>query len=186
MKQFLAALRMFVFMTCLTGLAYPIAVTVVGRVAFPDKASGSMIEHDGHPVGSALVAQEFKSPKYFWPRPSAAGYNPLPSNASNFGPTSGDLKKIFDERKKKLMKANPGMGEPPQDLLFASGSGLDPDISPQAALYQARRVAKARGMDSNQVMALVEKYTQKRQWGIFGEPRVNVLDLNLALDSISR
>ncbi len=173
-------------MTCLTGLVYPFAVTGIGDVFFPEKVRGSIVYDNGRPIGSLLIEQQFKNRKYFWPRPSAAGFSPLPSNASNLGPTSVDLKMAFDKRRRQLSKADPDMvTEPPQDLLFASGSGLDPDISPQAAIYQVRRVAKARRMAFNQVMDLVQKYVQRRQWDIFGEPRVNVLELNLALDRIA-
>ncbi len=188
MRQFGPALKMLIFMTILTGGVYPFVITEIGNFFFAQKVEGSLVYNKaGQLIGSKLVAQNFKNSKYFWPRPSAVEYNPLPSGGSNLGPTSAVLKKTYEERKKRLMNADPGMvGEPPQDLLFASGSGLDPDISPSAALYQVPRVAKARGLDSNKVLALVKKFIKPRQWQVLGEPRVNVLELNLALDKIKR
>ena len=187
MRQIGPALKMLVFMTLLTGGVYPFVVTEAGHFFFANKTEGSLVYNKaGQLIGSRLVAQQFKNPKYFWPRPSAIGYNPLPSGGSNLGPTSVVLKKEFEARRKRLTHADPGVGEPPQDLLFASGSGLDPDISPQAAVYQVPRVAKARRMDSNKVLALVLQYIQRRQWRVFGEPRVNVLELNMALDKLNK
>lgn len=182
MKHIIPAIRMLIFMTVLTGIGYPLLVTVVGQVLFKQQANGSMALHGDVRVGSWLVAQNFEGPKYFWPRPSGASFNPLPSSGGNQGQISASLKTTVDERKARLKVAHPEMGEPPQDLLFASGSGLDPDISPEAARYQLSRVAKARGMNQAQVKKLVDKLAKDRQFGFFGEPRVNVLALNLALD----
>jgi K+-transporting ATPase ATPase C chain len=174
---------MLIFMTILTGVGYPLLVTVVGQALFKSRANGSLARSGDVILGSFLVAQNFEGAKYFWPRPSGgASFNPLPSGGTNLGPVSADLKKAFDERKAKLSVANPGMGEPPQDLLFSSGSGLDPEISPRAADYQISRVAKARGMSDDQVRKMVERFTEERQIGVLGEPRVNVLALNIALD----
>ncbi|MBK8201285.1 MAG: potassium-transporting ATPase subunit KdpC [Bdellovibrionales bacterium] len=182
MKQIIPAIRMLIFMTVLTGVGYPLLVTFVGQVLFNQQANGSMALRGDVRVGSWLVAQNFEGSKYFWPRPSGASFNPLPSSGSNQGQISASLKTTVDERKARLKVAHPEMGEPPQDLLFASGSGLDPDISPEAARYQLSRVAKARGMNQAQVKKLVDKLAKDRQFGFFGEPRVNVLALNLALN----
>ncbi|MBK7845416.1 MAG: potassium-transporting ATPase subunit KdpC [Bdellovibrionales bacterium] len=182
MKQIITAIRMLIFMTVLTGIVYPLLVTFVGQVLFEKQANGSMALRGDLTVGSSLVAQNFEDPKYFWPRPSGANFNPLPSSGSNLGQISASLKLAVDERKARLKAAHPEMGEPPQDLLFASGSGLDPDISPEAARYQLSRVAKARGINEAQVKNLIDKIRKDRQFGFFGEPRVNVLALNLALD----
>ncbi len=186
MKHIIASLKTLLFMTVLTGLAYPIVVTVIGHVFFRQQVSGRIVRRSGARVGSLLVEQDFTQPKYFWPRPSAAGFNPLPSGGSNLGPTSAALKQSFELQRAKLIAADPGAGVPPQDLLFASGSGLDPDISPAAARYQIARVAKARGIAQSQIDNLVKQYTQPRQFGFLGEPRVNVLALNLALDRLSK
>jgi K+-transporting ATPase ATPase C chain len=182
MKHIGPAIRMLLFMTILTGVVYPLVVTAVSQALFHQQAEGSLVRRGDVILGSKLVALAFTSPKYFWPRPSAASFNPLPSSGSNLGPISADLKKAVDERRAKLQAAHPEGGEPPQDLLFASGSGLDPEISPAAAHYQVIRVAQARGMDASQVTGLVAKFTEGRQLGLFGEPRVNVLALNIALD----
>ncbi|MBK9039764.1 MAG: potassium-transporting ATPase subunit KdpC [Bdellovibrionales bacterium] len=182
MKHIIPAIRMLIFMTVLTGLGYPLLVTVVGQVLFKRQANGSMALSGDVTVGSWLVAQNFEGPKYFWPRPSGASFNPLPSSGGNQGQISASLKTAVDERKARLKVAHPEMGEPPQDLLFASGSGLDPEISPEAARYQLSRVATARGMNKAQVKKLIDQLTKGRQFGFFGEPRVNVLALNVALD----
>lgn len=184
MKHFMPALRMLIFMTILTGIVYPLLVTGISQALFPRQAQGELIENAGHVViGSTLLSQKFTQDKYFWGRPSAVDFNPLPSGGSNLGQDSSDLKKAYDDRKAQLKKADPEVAtEPPQDLLFASGSGLDPHISPEASQYQVPRVAKARGMDINRVKKIVDEMTEPRQYGIFGEPTVNVLALNLALD----
>jgi len=178
MKTIIQAFRLIILLTLLTGVAYPVAVTVVARLAFPNQASGSVVKRDGQPVGSALLAQKFESPRYFWARPSAGDYATVPSGASNLGPTSEALKKAIAERRAKFG------ADAPVEMLTASGSGLDPHISPQAAAQQIARVAEARKLDLARVTALVAETTEPPQWGIFGEPRVNVLALNLRLDAL--
>ena len=182
MKHILPAIRIKLFFTLLLGLIYPLVMTGLSQVMFKHRANGSMIEVEGKILGSELIAQKFEKPQYFWPRPSGVDYNPLPSGGSNLGQASADLKKAVDERRTKLKKSHPDQGEPPQDLLFASASGLDPEISPEAALYQVSRVARARGLDVNKVQELVKKFSTGRQLGILGEPRVSILSLNIALD----
>ena len=173
----------------LTGLLYPAVVTGIAQILFPYQANGSLIVKDGKGVGSALIGQPFDDPKYFWSRPSATSpfpYNATSSSGSNLGPTNPDLQKQVQGRIDALRAADPGNRAPvPVDLVAASGSGLDPDISPAAAFYQVRRVAKARGLTEDAVRSVVERHTEGRQFGLLGEPRVNVLKLNLALDAIS-
>jgi K+-transporting ATPase ATPase C chain len=182
-----AALMMLLLLTALTGVVYPVVVTGIAQLVFPHQANGSLILKDGKPVGSELIGQPFDDPKYFWTRPSATSpfaYNAGASTGSNQGPTNPDLLKAVADRVDALKKADPDNQAPvPVDLVTASGSGLDPHISPAAAAYQVHRVAKARGMDEAAVRQLVEQYTEGRQFGFLGEPRVNVLPLNLALDS---
>jgi potassium-transporting ATPase KdpC subunit len=172
--------------TLITGVAYPALVTAIAELVFPHQANGSLIVKDGKAVGSALIGQPFDDPKYFWGRPSATspfGYNAASSAGSNLSPTNPDLIKTVQGRVDALRTADPGNTAPvPVDLVTASGSGLDPHISPAAALYQVERVAKARKMSAADVRALVERHTEGRQLGFLGEPRVNVLALNLALD----
>jgi len=183
MKYIIPAIRLKIFMTILLGLIYPFAMTGITQVIIPRQASGDFIYRGGQVIGSTKISQSFKKPEYFWPRPSAINYNPLPSGGSNLGQASQDLKKAVDERRAQLKLAHPDQTiEPPQDLLFASASGLDPHISPEAARYQISRVAKARNLNVEQVQQLVAQATESRQLGIFGEPTVNVLELNLALD----
>lgn len=181
-----AAVVSLALFTVVTGLAYPAIVTVIAQLAFPYQANGSLIVKDGKPAGSALIGQPFDDPKYFWGRPSATspfGYNAGASGASNLSPTNADLIKTVQGRVDALRAADPGNTAPvPVDLVTASGSGLDPHISPAAAFYQAPRVAKARGADPGKVRRLVEQHIEGRQLGVLGEPRVNVLRLNLALD----
>ncbi len=183
MKYVMPAIRFKIFMTILLGLAYPLLMTGVSQVVFPHQANGGFVSRGGQLVGSTLIAQGFEMAEYFWPRPSAIGYNPLPSGGSNLGQANQDLKKAVEERKAKLKAAHPDQTiEPPQDLLFASASGLDPHISPEAAQYQAPRVAKARNLNVQDVQNLIEQASLGRQLGVLGEPTVNVLTLNLALD----
>ena len=183
MKNTLQAIRFTIFMTILLGLAYPLAMTGISQLLFPRQANGSFISRGGQLVGSSLIAQNFEKLEYFWPRPSAIGYNPLPSGGSNLGQANQDLKRTVDERKAKLKAAHPEQkNDPPQDLIFASASGLDPHISPEAAQYQLQRVAKARNLSVQEIQELIAQTTNERQFGILGEPTVNVLALNLALD----
>jgi K+-transporting ATPase ATPase C chain len=191
LAQLRAAAVSLVLLTALTGLVYPLLVTGVAQAAFPRQANGSLIERDGKPVGSRLIGQSFDDPKYFWGRLSAtadSNSKPLPYNAgastgSNLGPTNSALVDEVKGRLDALATADPdNKAAVPIDLVTSSGSGLDPDISPAAALYQVHRVAKARGLDEDKVQALVDAHTEGRTLGILGEPRVNVLELNLALD----
>lgn len=185
MKYFLPAFRMFVFMTLLTGLIYPLLVTGVSHTFFSHFAKGSFVEKNNSLVGSELIGQKFEADKYFWPRPSAIHYNPLPSGGSNLSLASQDLKKRIDESSIKLQEKNSAEDQViPQDILFSSGSGLDPHISPSAAYYQIERISKSRNLESTAVRKLVKDLTEHRQFGILGEPRVNVLKLNLALDAL--
>ncbi|GLQ51703.1 potassium-transporting ATPase subunit KdpC [Dyella flava] len=183
------AVSMLVVMTVITGLVYPLVATGVAQVLFPHQANGSLIMRDGKPIGSELIGQSFDDPKYFWGRPSATTpqpYNGTASNGSNLGPTNPALRDAVQQRIDALRKADPGNTAPvPADLVTASGSGLDPDISPAAAQYQIARVARVRNLSVDQVQQLVAQYTQGRQLGLLGEPRVNVLELNLALDKLA-
>jgi K+-transporting ATPase ATPase C chain len=180
------ALIALVIFTVLTGLLYPLAVTVVARAVFPNQAGGSVITKDGRAVGSSLVGQPFDDPKYFWSRPSATGpapYNAAVSSGSNLGPTNKALHEAVKKRIEALRAADPSASGPiPADLVTASGSGLDPHISPDAAEYQVRRVARVRGVSEETIRGLVRQHTDGRQLGFLGEPRVRVLELNLALD----
>jgi K+-transporting ATPase ATPase C chain len=192
MTSMIAMLRtagaLFLTLSLLTGVVYPLAVTVVAQTFFPHQANGSLLMKDGKAVGSELIAQPFDAPHYFWQRPSAT--SPFPCNAgsssgSNLGPTNPDQIKAVTERIAAIREAHPGQAEPvPVDLVTASASGLDPHLSPAAIDYQIARVAKARGANVQEIMKLVEQHTETRTLGVLGEPRVNVLRLNLALDAM--
>jgi K+-transporting ATPase ATPase C chain len=184
MKTLFIALRVTAFTLLLTGVAYPLAMTGLAQVLFPAKANGSMVKNEkGEVVGSELLAQGFSSPAYFQPRPSAAGqngYDGTSSSGSNYGPTSQKLKDRIAGDSARLKKDN--AGDPPLELLTASGSGLDPHLSPESALWQLERVAHARGIAAERVRQVVEDHVEGRDLGFMGEPRINVLVLNLALD----
>jgi K+-transporting ATPase ATPase C chain len=185
----LPAARLLLILTVITGILYPVTITLIANVLYPAQANGSLIVHNGHVIGSALIGQSFTSDRYFWPRPSAIDYNPLPSGASNLGPTSAALQQQVAERAAAIRQANHLAPDAviPTDLLFASGSGLDPHISPDAARLQIDRVATARGFTATQraqLAALVEQSIEPPEFGLLGDPRVNVLLLNLAVDQI--
>lgn len=190
LKQLRIALLSTLVLTGLTGLLYPIAITGLAQLLFPKQANGSLIYKDGKAVGSKLIGQPFDDPKYFWSRPSATGpvpYNGAASSGSNQGPTNPALLKAVQDRVDALRKADPDNAQPvPVDLVTASGSGLDPHISPAAAVFQAGRVSKVRGMSLDTVQELVRKHTQGRFLGLLGEPGVNVLELNLDLDAAQK
>jgi len=179
---------LFLLLTAITGLIYPGVVTGIAQWWMPKKANGSLIVRDGKPLGSELIGQPFSDAKYFWSRPSATGpqpYNGMASSGSNLGPTNPALKEAVEGRIKALREAGADSSKPvPADLVTASGSGLDPHVSPAAAEYQIPRVAKARNIAEEKVKELVQRHTEGRQLGILGEPRVNVLTLNLALDGV--
>ncbi|MCC6847770.1 MAG: potassium-transporting ATPase subunit KdpC [Deltaproteobacteria bacterium] len=188
MNQLKPAVLSLVMLTLVTGVAYPLAVTGIAQVLFPFQANGSLIARGDAVVGSTLVGQPFDDPKYFWSRPSATGpmaYNGAVSSGSNLGPLSDDLTTAVQGRIEALRAADPGNTAPvPIDLVTASGSGLDPNISPAAARYQAGRVARIRNVPEAAVLSLVAQHTRGRQWGFFGEPVVDVLPLNLAVDEL--
>jgi len=179
-------LVLFVLLTALTGAVYPLIVTVMGKTLFPYQASGSLVMHDSKALGSTLIGQSFQDTKYFWSRLSATApmpYNGASSGGSNLGPTNAALIEAVRGRRDALRKADPRNAlAVPVDLVTASGSGLDPHESPAAALYQVARIARERGLDPVKLRALVLAHVEGPQWGVFGEPRVNVLLLNLALD----
>jgi K+-transporting ATPase ATPase C chain len=192
LAQLRPAIMVFALLGVITGVIYPYAITGVAQAVFPAQANGSLIYRNGQPVGSALIGQPFDDPKYFWGRLSATGpfpYNAAASSGSNYGSLSSSLSDAVKARMDALKAADLSLAldnnQPiPVDLVTASGSGLDPHISPAAALYQVPRVARARGLSEDQVQALVTQFTEGRQFGILGEPRVNVLKLNLALDEM--
>jgi potassium-transporting ATPase KdpC subunit len=182
------AVTLFVLLTLITGIVYPLVVTAVAQVLFPRQAAGSLLVRDGRAIGSTLIGQSFSDPAHFWSRPSATTpqpYNGTASNASNLGPLNPALTDAVKARIATLHAADPGNTAPvPVDLVTSSGSGLDPHISVAAAEYQAVRVARARGVALERVQALIAAHTEGRLWGVIGEPRVNVLELNLALDAL--
>jgi len=184
MKLLIQSILLTIVFTVLTGILYPLAVTGIAQVTFPRQANGSLIERDGKVVGSELLAQQFTGAKYFWPRPSAGSYATVPSGASNLGPTSGQLQSNVVANAKAFRDGNKLSADAPvpADMVFTSGSGLDPHISPEAARLQIARVAAERKLRADQVDALVDKFIEPPQLGFLGEPRVNVLLLNLALD----
>jgi potassium-transporting ATPase KdpC subunit len=185
-NQLRPALTIFALLTIITGVIYPLLVTGVSQVLFPSQSNGSIITVNGKAAGSELIGQQFDDPSYFWGRVSAVGYNADLSSGSNYGPMNPALLEAVQARIDSLQAADPGNTLPiPVDLVTASASGLDPHISVAAALYQVHRVASARGLSEADVQSLVEQNTEGRQFGIFGEPRVNVLKLNLALDRIN-
>lgn len=190
LKELRPALVVLVALTLVTGIAYPLLVTGVAQAAFPRQANGSLILRDGKPVGSERVGQQFSDARYFWGRLSATGpvpYNAGASSGSNYGPLNPALHDAVKARVAALREADPQLSGPiPVDLVTASASGLDPHISPAAAELQVRRVAKARGLDEARVRTLVAEHTAPRQLGVLGEPAVNVLRLNLALDGLGR
>ena len=184
-SQLRPAFFMLLILTVITGVIYPLVVTGVAQVVFPRQANGSLVVIGGKTYGSELIGQQFDDPKYFWGRLSAAGYNAAASSGSNYGPLNLALFKATQARIDALKAADPTNTAPiPIDLVTASASGLDPHISVAAALYQVHRVATVRGLSEAEVQSLVAKYTQGRQFGFLGEPRVNVLLLNLALDGL--
>jgi potassium-transporting ATPase KdpC subunit len=189
-KQILITLKYFAAITIVTGIIYPLFITLISIIIFPGKASGSLIEKDGKIIGSELIGQKFESDKYFWSRPSAVDYNPSPSSGSNLGPTSAALKKSFDERKKNFIEKNmiKDGSVVPNEMFFASASGVDPNISPLSAKLQLERVAKARNFDNSKkekLVQLINSLTEKPQFGFLGNSVVNILLLNLNLDKMN-
>ena len=182
------AVTLFLIMTVLTGIVYPFAVTGIAQLVFPDQAAGSLVMAGGHAVGSRIIGQSFSDPKYFWSRPSATApqpYNAIASSASNLGPLNPALTDAVGARIAALKAADPTNSLPvPVDLVTASASGLDPDLSIAAARYQAARVARIRGLDPAAVQSLIDAHARGKLLGLIGEPRVNVLELNLALDAL--
>ncbi|MBA3603828.1 MAG: potassium-transporting ATPase subunit KdpC [Parachlamydiaceae bacterium] len=183
MNKFLKSLRIFAWMTLLTGIIYPLFITLIAQVTMKQKADGGFLISQNKIVGAKLIAQKFESDKYFLGRPSAKDYNPLPSGGSNFGPTSAKLKKAVNERREQIAKShNVEKDKIPSELLFASGSGLDPHVSLVTAYFQMERVAKARGLKNEDLKHIIDQTVLKRRFGFIGEPCVNILVLNTTLD----
>lgn len=184
MKNLAINVRMFLWMTALTGIIYPLLITIIAQLTMKQQADGDFLYSNEKVVGAKLIAQKFESGKYFWPRPSSIDYNPLPSGGSNLGPTSAALKKIVEERQEKIIQTH-GVEKDqiPAELLFASGSGLDPHIKVSTAYFQMERIAKLRGIESQKIKDLIDGMAIKRGWGFLGEECVNVLMLNKNLDS---
>jgi K+-transporting ATPase ATPase C chain len=192
MKLILQSIRQTLVWTVIAGAIYPLVITLIAQTACHDQANGSLVERDGKLIGSALMAQQFQGSNYFWPRPSACTYGTGPtgiqaSSGSNLGPTSGQLQTNVQNNASAFISGNnlPTNTAVPPDMVFASASGLDPHISPEAARLQIVRVAVSRGMDKDKVTALVDQFVEPPQWGFLGEPRVNVLLLNVALDKLA-
>lgn len=187
MKKMWINVRMFLWMTLLTGIIYPLLITVIAQLTMKPKADGDFITSQEKIVGATLIAQKFESDKYFWGRPSAIDYNPLPSGGSNLGPTSTALKKAVEERQEKILKIHHvDKDKIPSELLFSSGSGLDPHISTSAAYFQVERIAKSRRLENQVIKNLIDHMVIKRGFGFLGEASVNVLMLNKALDELSQ
>jgi K+-transporting ATPase ATPase C chain len=188
-KQIIITLKYFLAITIFTGVIYPLFISIVAAVTFPSKASGSLIERDNKVIGSELIGQKFESDKYFWSRPSAIDYNPMPSGGSNYGPTSAALKKFYEDKMKNFDDKNfiKDSSAVPNEMFFASASGVDPHISPLSALLQVGRIAKARNFDEagkTKLYQLVNSLTEKPQFGFLGNSVVNILLLNLELDKM--
>lgn len=184
MKHIISSVRIMIFFTILCGVIYPLAMTGFAQVFFKDKANGSLLSKGGEFIGSELLSQKFEKPGYFWSRPSAVTYNPLPSGGTNLGPTSEALKVLAMDRRLKLKESHPSSGEPPQHLVFSSASGLDPHLNMDSALYQVQRISASRSLNPDDIINLIKKKLKSRQLGFLGEETVNVLELNLALDEI--
>ncbi len=190
MNYIVSSLRMLGWMTLLTGILYPLLITGIGHLTMPTHSNGSLIYQNDKIIGSSLIGQTFEKPQYFWPRPSAHKYDALNSGGSNYGPTSKELKKSIEERQALILKSSEisDKNAIPAELLFASGSGLDPHISSEAALFQLPRILKARNINTDQgrkaLEDLINAHTEPRFLGFIGEPRVNVLTLNIALDKL--
>jgi K+-transporting ATPase ATPase C chain len=192
-KLILQSVKQLILWSVVTGVVYPLVITVIAQAAFHDQANGSLVERDGKLIGSALLAQQFQGSNYFWPRPSACTYGSSPggivaSSGSNLGPTSGALQTNVNNNAAAFISGNnlPTNTVVPADMMFASASGLDPHISPEAARLQIARVAAARGLSKDKVSELVEKFVEPPQWGFLGQSRVNVLLLNVALDQLAQ
>ncbi|MDZ4297629.1 MAG: potassium-transporting ATPase subunit KdpC [Moraxellaceae bacterium] len=185
-SQLIIALRTAMFFLVLCGLIYTGVATFLGGALFPQQATGSLIEQQGRFIGSRLVAQPFVSPQYFYSRPSAADYDPTGTGGSNLAPSNPELRdRVRDESARIQALEGMAANAIPVDLLAASGAGLDPHISPESAQLQAARVATARGLSETQVLSVIQRVTEGKQWGLFGQPRVNVLELNLTLDALN-
>jgi len=188
-KQIMITLKYFFVITILTGVVYPLFISVISIIVFPDKAAGSLIEKEGKVIGSKLIGQKFESDKYFWSRPSAIDYNPMPSGGSNSGPTSAALQKFYQDKQKNFSEKNfvKDITSVPNEMFFASASGVDPHISPISAIFQVERIVKARNFDNTKkekVVDLINNMTENPQFGFLGNSVVNVLLLNIELDKL--
>lgn len=186
MKKLFNTARIFLWMTFLTGVAYPLLITICAQLTMKHKADGNLLTSKGKTVGALLIAQKFESDRYFWARPSAIDYTPLPSGGSNLGPTSAALKKAVEERQAKMIHAHPMVSKDkiPAELLFTSGSGVDPHITISTAYFQSERVAQARGLANQEIKNLIDQMSIKPSLGFLGKTYINVLMLNLALDEL--